>query len=148
MKRHNLKLGKSGRALLYTSSLLLLGSGLTWTWIQRLDLAGELTEALRQYKPWLLRIHGFAALAFAIQFGAILQGHVRRAWGPGHNRGNGILILALLSLLIVSGYSLYYLGDEAWRNALAQGHVWLGVASPLLMIWHIRSGRRSLQEGP
>ena len=44
------------------------------------------------------------------------------------------------------GPGLYYLGDESWRNATSFFHLWLGLAAPGLLIWHIRQGRAATRE--
>ena len=90
-----------------------------------------------------MKAHGFAALGFVLLLGTLLPGHVRRAWHARKNRANGAFFLTAISLLTFSGYTLYYLGDETWRNAVSQFHLWLGLASPLLLFWHIRHGRRA-----
>jgi hypothetical protein len=59
------------------------------------------------------------------------------------NRGNGGFFLVAVSALTLSGYALYYLGDEAWRNAFSNFHLWLGLAAPSLLVWHIWSGRKA-----
>jgi hypothetical protein len=143
MKRRGLQLSRRHRFTLYAVSVLLLISGAAWAWANHLDEAGHASDALRDFKPWLLKIHGFSAMAFVLLLGTLLPGHVRRAWHARKNRGNGAFFLAAIGLLTLSGYALYYLGDETWRNAASQFHLWLGLAAPLLLVWHICAGRRA-----
>jgi uncharacterized membrane protein YbhN (UPF0104 family) len=148
MKPRGLQLSRRHRLTLYTASLLLLISGGAWAWANFLDRRGEAGEALRDFKPWLLKIHGFSAMAFVLLLGTLLSGHVRRGWHARKNRGNGGFFLSAVSLLTWSGYALYYLGDENWREFASQLHLWLGLAAPILLIDHIRRGRRAARRQP
>ena len=141
MKRRGLKLTAGHRWTLYSVSLLLFLSGAAWAWADHLEGAASASTAWRDFKPWLLKTHGLSAMAFVLLLGTLLPGHVRRAWRARKNRGQGTFFLAAVSVLTCSGYFLYYLGDENWRNAFSQFHLWLGVISPILMAWHIWSGR-------
>ncbi len=143
MKRRGLQLSRRHRLTFYAASLLLLVSGAAWAWANHLDETGAAGERLRDFKPWLLKIHGFSALAFVLLLGTLLAVHVRRAWHAHKNRGNGIFFLTTISLLTLSGYALYYLGDESWRDVTAKFHLWLGLAAPGLLGLHIWFGRRA-----
>jgi hypothetical protein len=135
------------RRILYTISLILFLSGAGWAWIHWLDDAGKAGAILRKINPWLLAIHGGAALGFAILLGTLLPVHVRHSWHARKNRKNGAMFLGAVSMLTTSGYALYYLGNESWRSAASQFHLVLGLAAPALLIWHIWSGRKAT-EGP
>lgn len=148
MKRRGLQLSRRHRLTLYTASLLLLISGAAWAWANFLDRRGEAGDALRDFKPWLLKVHGFSAMAFVLLLGTLLSGHVRRGWQARKNRGNGGFFLTSVSLLTLSGYALYYLGDENWREFTSQFHLWLGLIAPVLLFWHIRIGRRATGRRP
>ena len=145
MKRRGLQLSPRHRRTLYIVSLVLFVSGAAWAWVHRLDEAGRAGDTWRDLKPWLLKVHGFAAMGFVLLLGTLLAGHVRRAWHARKNRANGAFFLTAVGLLTLSGYALYYLGDETWRNATSQFHLWLGFAAPVLLVWHIRSGRRAVR---
>ena len=82
-------------------------------------------------------------MAFVLLLGTLLAGHIRRAWQTGKNRKNGVFFLASVSLLTLSGYALYYIGGEELRNAVSNFHLWLGLATPVLLFWHIRAGRKA-----
>lgn len=143
MKRRGLQLSRRHRLTLYSASLLLFVSGVAWAWANHLDETAQAEESVRQFKPWLLKIHGFSAMVFVLLLGTLLPGHVRRAWHARKNRKNGAFFLTSVSLLTLSGYALYYIGGEEPRNAVSQFHLWLGVAAPGLLVWHIWSGRQA-----
>jgi len=127
--------------VLYGASVLLFLSGAAWAWANHLDETAPAMESVRQFKPWLLKIHGFSAMGFVLLLGTLVPGHIRRGWNADKNRTNGAFFLAVVGLLALSGYMLYYLGSETWRNATSQCHLWLGLAAPALLLWHIRTGR-------
>src|SRR5262245_60414857 len=120
MKRRGLQLSRRHRLTFYACCLLLFVSGGAWAWANHLDESARAGESLRLLKPWLLKIHGFSAMGFVLLLGTLLPGHVRRSWHAKKNRKNGAFFLVSVSLLTLSGYALYYLGDERWRNAMSQ----------------------------
>jgi hypothetical protein len=143
MKRRAFQISPRHRGILYVVSLVLLFSGAAWAWVHGLDEQGSAGVTLRNLKPWLMKAHGFAAVGFVLVLGTLLPTHIRRSWHARKNRSHGAFFLGAVSLLSLSGYALYYLGDETWRDAASQFHLWLGLSSPILLVWHIRSGRRA-----
>jgi uncharacterized membrane protein YbhN (UPF0104 family) len=143
MKRRGLQISRRHRLLLYTASLALFISGTAWAWIHYLDETGKADGDLVKMKQWLITIHGFSAMAFVLLLGTLLAGHVRRAWHARKNRKNGVFFLTTVCLLTLSGYALYYIGGEEFRNIVSQFHLWLGIVAPILLFWHIRTGRKT-----
>lgn len=144
MKRRWLQIRRGHRLLLYAISLTLFLSGIGWTWIQHLDEAGNAGNPLLRMKTTLIAVHGLGAMAFVLLLGTLLVSHVRRAWHARKNRKNGAFVLAAVSLLTLSGYALYYTGNEDARNAVSSFHLWLGAAAPALLLWHTWSGRNAV----
>jgi len=143
MKRRGLKISRPHRLTLYAVSMVLLVSGGAWAWIHHLDEAGRASDLLRQTKPWLLKAHGYAAVGFVLLLGTLIPVHIRHSWHARKNRLNGAFFLSAVGLLTLSGYALYYLGDESWRNGASQFHIWLGLAAPILLFFHIRTGQKA-----
>jgi hypothetical protein len=143
MRRRGLQLTRGHRLTLYCVSLILLFSGIAWAWIHQLDDTGHAGSALRQTNTYLIAVHGLAAMAFVLLLGTLLPGHVRRAWRARKNQRQGAFFLAAITALTLSGYALYYLGDEGWRKSASRFHLWLGLIAPVLLFWHIRAGLKS-----
>lgn len=143
MKHRSLYLTPGHRRLFYIVCLLVFLSGAIWATLHYLDQASEISERFRRYKPWLLSVHGLAAVGFVLLTGTLLSGHVPRAWRAEKNRANGAVLLTAVASMIISGYLLYYLSEESWRKFMSLFHLGLGLLSPGLLIWHIRSGRRT-----
>lgn len=97
-------------------------------------------------QAWLLRAHGAFAFASLLTLGALLPVHAKRAWRAAKNRRNGVFLLAIIAVQIVTGYLLYY-ADERWRARAEWLHLGLGLALPALLLAHILTGRRSVARG-
>jgi len=143
MKRRGLKLRREHRWSIYSVGLALLISGFAWARLHHLDEGGIAGDPWREFKPWLMKVHGFAALGFVLLLGTLLPVHVRHSWHARRNRANGTFFLSSVGILTLTGYALYYLGDEKLRALCSDVHFWLGAGIPLLLIWHIWSGRRA-----
>jgi hypothetical protein len=91
-------------------------------------------------EPWMLRLHGAAAMLGLVVLGSVLPSHVVRFWIASRNRLAGGSFLALMLVLVASGYGLYYLGGDALRAANRNLHLILGLASAPLFGLHLWRG--------
>ena len=119
------------RALLYGVLALLVLSGALWE-------AG-FARAL------FIKVHGAAAMASLVALGALLARHVKCGWAAKVNRTTGVVMLAALVWLVVSGYLLYYAGDEGLRTYASQTHFWVGLA--LAAMFAVHQGRLARNAG-
>ena len=139
-----LRLGGWHQAYLYGVGVLLVLSGALWLWFHYfVRIEGDFGPTLHPLEPWWLRIHGISAAAFLIGFGTVLPGHVRRAWSAARNRVTGTIFFAIMLLLTLTGYLLYYIGSDSVREAMSLMHWVLGLALPVLAGLHIWRGRVS-----
>lgn len=90
-----------------------------------------------------LTLHGGAAFAMVWVFGLIWLAHVRRGWQRGRNLGSGVTMAILVLVLGLSGWGLYYLSDENWRDVTSLAHWALGLVAGAWLPFHIWRGRRS-----
>jgi hypothetical protein len=93
-------------------------------------------------EPWMLRLHGAAAMLTLLLVGSLLPTHVVRLWtfAPGNRRPGGALLL-VTALLVVSGYGLYYFGGEHLRAWCRQAHLLLGLGAVPVFALHVLLGR-------
>jgi magnesium-transporting ATPase (P-type) len=133
-------LNRFHRYLFYTVVILLFLSGVIWAYFNY--LAGALAN-VDFWKSLALKIHGAAAMATLILIGTVLMTHVRFAWRARRNRINGILFLCVLGILTVTGYGLYYFGNEWLRSWTSWIHLAIGLILPLALVLHIFFGRRT-----
>ena len=137
-----IRLGRWQQTYLYSVGALLVLSGILWLIFHYfVRTEGEFGPTLHPLEPWWLRIHGIAAAAFLIGFGSVLPGHVRRAWGAARNRITGTIFFAVMVTLTLSGYLLYYIGADAVREVMSLVHWAVGLALPVLTVWHVWRGR-------
>jgi len=130
---------------LYATGGLLFASGIAWVVMHYLFTGhGDLGDTPHPSEPWWLRIHGAAAMAFLIAFGSLLPGHISRAWQARRNHRSGMFMIALISALIVTGYGLYYAGDEDSRPWISLVHWIIGAVAAAGLPLHVYLGRRKL----
>ncbi|MGM9480351.1 DUF4405 domain-containing protein [Roseateles sp. NT4] len=118
----------------------LLASGVVWLVFQ--FLGEPEVMGMHPAQAWSLRIHGGLAMLALVVVGSLLPHHALAAWRTGRNRLSGGTMLALLALLALSGWLLYYAGSPALRDAASLCHWLMGLATPLLLAWHWRQRRR------
>lgn len=97
------------------------------------DLPHPFAGALRQG-------HGAFATLGILLFGFMLADHARKKLKTHKYSADGLLHLALWTLLIISGYLLYY--PLPWMDML-EVHWWLGIALIAILPLHI--ARRKLR---
>lgn len=99
---------------------------------------------------WCLALHGACAFAALWCGGWLWARHVRPWWNTDRRRSSGIWLLATGALLVISGYLLYYAGNEMLRHVVSIAHWSVGLLLVLPAIAHaLRAGRyrRGLQHG-
>ena len=60
-------------------------------------------KALRVENHSILIVRGFTAYFFVLLFGAIMPNHIKAGWKNKRNRLSGGLMMAVMSLLLISG---------------------------------------------
>jgi hypothetical protein len=86
-------------------------------------------------------IHGGAAILTLMLLGALFPLHIGRAWRAKKNRATGNVMLAFNAVLIATTLGFYYLGSEATRPWASDVHIAFGLATPLLFLAHVKTGR-------
>ena len=128
--------------LLTISGALLWLSGGAWLLLHYFgQLQGEFGPELNPLEPWLLRLHGLILIPALLGFGGLFVIHVPRGWKDVPQRNIGLGLSALIGVLIASGYLLYYLGNETARSWTSIAHWSIGLAVPVIFIWHYIHGK-------
>ena len=89
---------------------------------------------------WSRAVHGAFGFASLWVFGMLWGVHIIEGWRSGRRRWSGSFSFALFAWLVVSGYLLYYLGDDRLISAVSLLHWSLGLASPLPFLLHRFAG--------
>jgi hypothetical protein len=143
----NLRMERWHRRSLYAAVIALTASGMLWlTGHYFLRSPGEFGPTIHPLEPWSMRLHGAAALTMMFFVGSVLNGHIRRAWRAASNLTAGCSLIAVITLLTVTGYCLWYVAGESSRGTWSIIHWVLGLSFPQLLIWHIVRGRRSRRQ--
>jgi hypothetical protein len=104
-------------------------------------VAGEFGPAPHPWQPSILALHGIVAVAATFLFGWICADHVALTWRLRADRASGVWLLALVSVLIVTGFAAFFLVDDSLRAMNGTLHEWLGLALMLPWIMHLMFGR-------
>lgn len=124
--------------LLLDAALWILGlTGAAWLVAHYVFGAGNDAIGLpHASEAWWMRVHGLAAFAVLIAFGAFLPAHVPRGWRIQRKRGVEVAMLALFGGAIVTAYVLYYLTPESLHAAIGWVHAGVGAGAALGVAWH------------
>ena len=137
-----IRLGEWHQAYLYGMGTVLVLSGALWLLFHYyVRIPGEFGPTLHPLEPWFLSIHGISGAGILIGFGSVMPGHVRRAWRAARNRISGSIFFGVMLALTVTGYLLYYVGNETARSFLSIFHWVVGLGLPVFAGWHIWRGR-------
>jgi hypothetical protein len=139
-----MRLSIGHRRWIYWSGAALFATGVLWLVFHYfVHTHGQFGETAHPLEIWWLRLHGGCAMLVLIVLGSLLPVHVRRGWHLRKNLPAGWTLGFLAFLLIASGYALYYIGNEMTRPWISAFHWTLGLAAPLVLIWHVWRGRRA-----
>ena len=136
--------GRRQRQAVYVGTLILLLSGIAWL-LAHYILPMPEDAARHPLEPWAMRIHGAATMFGLAMLGSIWTTHVMPAWQRGTHRLSGGGLFAFWSVLILTGYGLYYLADEIQRAITSWTHVACGLVLPIGLLIHIVQAARSRQ---
>jgi hypothetical protein len=88
-------------------------------------------------RPWLLAGHALFGFLMIFALGFMWELHVRKHWDGNRKRISGRALWIGNLVLTVSGYFLYYAGDEALRKFIGDGHWYLGLIGIPLLVYHV-----------
>ena len=108
---------------------------------------GEFGPKIHPLEPWWLKLHGAFGFAAIWIFGLLWGAHVSRAWPGLRRRWSGGVMTGVFASLILSGYLLYYVGNDSARSVVSVLHWGIGVASPICFGVH-RLGYRKHRAMP
>ncbi|HVM32008.1 MAG TPA: DUF4405 domain-containing protein [bacterium] len=145
--REKIRLESPHRRALYAVVFLIWLSGLLWLWVRGFSDAPVEGAAAELWSPVLMEIHGALAFVFLWFLGSLLT-HMRRGLLLGRNRVSGLSLLSVALFLVLTGWGLYYFGDERLRVLTSLAHWGVGLALPLLLALHILLGRKILKLKP
>jgi hypothetical protein len=117
-------------------------SGVLWlVFHDFLTRHGEFGLTAHPLEQWWLRAHGAFGFVSLWLLGFLSVAHVGARWSWRRQRGSGAVLLGVYVWLVLTGYLLYYAGDDAFRAAVSLGHWTVGLVALLLLVLHRRIRR-------
>ncbi|MDP9013518.1 MAG: hypothetical protein M3O41_12845 [Pseudomonadota bacterium] len=112
-------------------------SGCLWLALdQFLAQPGQFGPMPHPWQPRVLLVHGILAIAAMYLLGWVTARHVLRWWPGRLRRASGGAVAALLVLLVVTGFALFFLSDDRWMHSVALSHDALGLIFTLFGVQH------------
>lgn len=133
------------RGVLFAALALLLGTGGIWLTVHYLAwpaMARAEMEGLPS--PWehpLMQLHGLGVFVMLFMAGRVSVLHIKRGWRLERHRITGVTLVSALALLAMSGYALFYLVSDDWRDKLGLVHAAIGLLCVSVLRWHRRYPR-------
>jgi hypothetical protein len=126
-------------AYIVSASVFLTGTG--WAWLHFFKSSPNEFAGTSTAETWMLKAHGAAAMLVLVLVGTLLPFHIKFAWRAGRNLRTGFTLFAVLGFLCLTGYGLYYAGDERLRAWTSAAHLWVGLALPVIISLHAWRGK-------
>jgi hypothetical protein len=95
-----------------------------------------------RWEATTIRVHGVVAILAVFLFGWIVSQHVVDAWRQPRNRVRGIVFAFIVTILVMSGYALYYVTNESGRAFFAITHEAIGVLAIVAALLHWKGVKR------
>ncbi len=131
------------RLAVYLVSTLLWATGIGWLvldqFFARQEQFGRTPHPLES--PLLLA-HGILAIASAYLLGWVSARHVLLWWTAGLRRVSGAVFAALMALLGLTGFALFFLSSDRWQRFAQLTHEALGLSIVLFALQHWLFARR------
>ncbi len=137
------RLGHRRRWMVNATGLGLWLTGVAWLGLHNFGVRqGEFGAERSPLEAWSLEAHGAFAFLTLWALGLLWGVHVVNGWRLRRRRWTGGVLLGLLAVLILSGYLLYYTGEDTLRPVVSAIHWAVGLALLLAYLTHrlFRSG--------
>jgi hypothetical protein len=135
--RGPIKLSRRRRLWVYAITLGLWASGAAWLVLHYfLRAKGEFGPEINPAEPWALKAHGAFAFATLWLLGLLWGVHVLNGWHADRRRWSGGILLGVMLVLGLTGYLLYYAGDDALRSVISLAHWIIGLGAPAIFLLH------------
>ena len=131
------RLRRSRRVEIYTIGVGVWVTGVLWLLFHYfVDHRGPFGPTVSPLETWWLTLHGAFAFGAIWIFGVLWGVHIPAGWARRRRHLSGGLLVGLLAWLIISGYLLYYVGNEELRAATSFTHWLIGLIVPIGFLAH------------
>lgn len=84
----------------------------------------------------LMQVHGALAMLCLVLFGVLWDSHIVKKVKYPKKRRSGIFMALFMGILAITGYLLYYAGDDGVRNVSSVVHTGVGLVFFGVFCWH------------
>ena len=148
-RRPDVRLSRRHERLVSAVAATVSLSGLGWVlvhyFVAHRDDFGTVHHAS---EPWLLRLHGAAAMAALVLLGSLARDHALNAWRQRRHRLSGGTLSLACTVLIATGYALYYVASEDLRHWISALHWAIGISAMMAFLVHRAVGHGPLHSTP
>lgn len=117
-------------------------TGCVWWALHRyFATPGEFGVIRHPWEPTVAWLHGVFAIVTAFLFGWVMARHGTEGWQQRKRRLSGGALTAILALLSISGFALFFLVDAGWQNDAGALHDALGLLVTAFAVEHWRSSK-------
>ncbi|MGE4063125.1 MAG: hypothetical protein AB7E79_07130 [Rhodospirillaceae bacterium] len=132
-----LRLSLTHRYLLFGISIGVWLTGAVWLIYHHfMQLETEFGFQKHPVEVISLEAHGAFSFAALWIFGTLWWTHVLRGWTSHWRRWSGGFMVAVVAILILTGWGLYYFVERAWREWTSLIHWTLGLAALVIFFVH------------
>ena len=131
------ELSRSRVFTVYTIGLGVWASGAVWLLLHYfLVQDGPFGPNPHPLEFWSIAAHGAFGFASLWLLGLLWSVHVPAGWRSLRRRWSGSIMFGVSVVLILSGYLLYYFGNDDLRPALSLVHWAVGLGCPAVFLLH------------
>jgi hypothetical protein len=121
----------------YGVAIGIWASGVLWLGLHySLRVKSEFGFQTNPGEPWMLKLHGAFAFAALVGLGLLWGVHILNGWFSHRRRRSGGIVFGLACFLGLSGYLLYYVGEDDFRDVVSVAHWAVGIAAIGFFLWH------------
>jgi hypothetical protein len=127
------------RWAVWSTSVATFATGVIYLWLKYLLVSEDPFAVVNHpWQPAVLKAHILVAPLLVFSIGLVTLRHVWRHLRSDVREGrrSGVLTVAILGPMILSGYLIQALTDEGWLKAMAISHIVLGVVYGLGLLAH------------
>jgi hypothetical protein len=139
--------GQRGWVYLIMGALWL--SGCIWLCLdQFFTVRGPFGKTPHPWQAPLVLLHGVIAISSMYLLGWISARHATHSWIRRQRRISGGVLSSFLTVLIVSGFALFFVSDDQWQRIAAVIHEVSGLALTPIAIqhWFLRQRNQAARE--
>ncbi len=135
--KQSIRLGPKRRLVIYLICTGLWLSGVLWLLFHYfVRTPTDFGPSPHPLESWWLALHGAFGFAAMWMLGLLSGSHVVNGWVSRRRRWSGSILLGASATMALTGYLLYYSGDEALRAISSYAHWGLGLIAPILFLSH------------